>query len=156
MNVGTMYQRINQKDEKGFTLIEVLVAMAVFAVGILAAISMQSSATLTGNLARNSTEAATQAADLLERLNTLPYDDPTYLSAGAHSVGPGALDLREGQFSMANGANLIPDVGIYSFRYSITQDAMIPNTKTIAITVSYVHLGQTRTVQLVSVKPDTI
>lgn len=156
MKARTMYQRIIKNDEEGFTLLEVLVAVSIFAVGILATISMQSSALHSGHLARSSTEAATQAADLLERLNSLPYNDLNYLPEGVYKVGPGVPDLREGQFSMANGANLIPDIGIYSLQYSITQDTMIPNTKTITITVSYDYLGNTRTVQLVSIRPDTV
>jgi type IV pilus assembly protein PilV len=154
MKARAMHRKKKNTDERGFTLIEVLIAMALFAVGMLATISMEVSAVQTNKLARNSREAGTIAADLLERLNSLPYDDANYLAAGTYD--PAKHELREGQSSAAVGANLKPDIGTYNFVYNVTKDTMIPNTKTITITVSYLYKGTTRNIQLVSVKPDTI
>jgi len=60
-------------DSKGFTLIEVLVAMAIFSIGILAVGSMQLSATRGSSSARLSTEVATIAQARAETLMLLPY-----------------------------------------------------------------------------------
>lgn len=168
MKTGTMYRRFKNNDEKGFTLIEVLVAIAVFTAGVLATIVMQSSSVQTNSMARRTTEAGTIAADLLERLNALPYNDPQYLTPGFHSVGPAVapdLDLREGQFSIANGLNLIFDTGKYRMDYTIAQNILIPNTMLITIRVWYrresgrtwdINSPETRKVILVSVKANTI
>ncbi len=59
----------------GYTLIEVLIAMAVFAIGILAIFSMQMTATSSNALARGLTENYTAAMDKVEELLSLPYDD---------------------------------------------------------------------------------
>ena len=60
----------------GYTLIEVLIAMAIFAIGILAIFSMQITATGSNALARGLTENYTAAMDKVEELLALPYDDP--------------------------------------------------------------------------------
>ena len=69
-------KRIKSKkisDNKGFTLIEVLVAMAIFSIGILAVGSMQLSATRGSSSARLSTEVATIAQARAETLILAPY-----------------------------------------------------------------------------------
>ena len=63
------------KGGQGYTLIEILIAMAVFAVGVLAIFSMQMTATSSNALARGVTENYTAAMDKVEELLTLPYDD---------------------------------------------------------------------------------
>ena len=63
-------------DSKGFTLIEVLVAMAIFSIGILAVASMQLAGTKGSSSARFSTEAAVLAQSRMESLMALEYDPP--------------------------------------------------------------------------------
>jgi type IV pilus assembly protein PilV len=63
-------------NQKGFTIIEALIAITLLAVGILAAATMQISA-ITGNSHANRvTEATVLATDLLEELMAAPWDDP--------------------------------------------------------------------------------
>jgi len=74
-----MFERIEMKaktdiNAQGYSLIEVLIALAVFAVGILAVFSMQISATSGNALARGLTENYTAATDKVEELLALPYD----------------------------------------------------------------------------------
>ena len=60
---------------EGFTLVEVMIGMAIFLIGFLAVGSLQLTA-INGNAgAREATEAATRATDQLETLITLPYDN---------------------------------------------------------------------------------
>ncbi len=60
--------------DKGFTLVEVMIGMAIFLIGFLAVGTMQIAA-VNGNAgAREATEAATRATDQLETLIALPYD----------------------------------------------------------------------------------
>ena len=70
---------------QGFTLIEVLIAMSIFAIGILAVGSMQVSAINKYAGARNSTTVVTVAKDRVEELNGLAFDDAD-LDAGEHII----------------------------------------------------------------------
>jgi prepilin-type N-terminal cleavage/methylation domain-containing protein len=91
------------KDNNGFTMIEVLLAMAIFLIGFLAVGSMQISAVNGNSNARLRTSASILAGDIVEQLLRCPYesddcslirdtyteDDP--LAFGAHP-GPSAND----------------------------------------------------------------
>ena len=71
------------KKEDGFTLIEVLIALTIFAVGLLAVAAMQNSAILMNSNAGKLTNLSTLAMDQIEKLSALPYTDPA-LNAGSH------------------------------------------------------------------------
>lgn len=60
--------------QRGFTLLEVMIALAIFAVGILAVSAMQINSINQNAGARMQTEATTLATDAMERLLALPYD----------------------------------------------------------------------------------
>lgn len=62
-----------QTDIKGFTLIEVLIVMAIFSIGILAVATMQVTATKGNASARRITEATALAETLIENLMQLSY-----------------------------------------------------------------------------------
>ena len=63
-----------QMDIKGFTLIEVLIVMAVFAIGILAVAAMQATSTKGNASARRITEATALAENQIENLMRVSYD----------------------------------------------------------------------------------
>ena len=75
-----------QPDCRGFTLIEVLIAMAVFAVGLLALASLQIRSIQMNASARMQTEETNIAVDWLERLIALPYDDPLLTPGVSHQA----------------------------------------------------------------------
>lgn len=62
------------RAQHGFTLLEVMIALAIFAVGILAVSAMQINSINQNAAARIQTEATTVATDAMERLLALPYD----------------------------------------------------------------------------------
>jgi prepilin-type N-terminal cleavage/methylation domain-containing protein len=102
-------------DNKGFTLVEVMIGMAIFIIGYLAVASMQLVAIKGDASARKTTEAATLAADRLETLMVLPYDN-------IDSGGP-----------VTQGA--------YTISWQVADNTPLPNTKTITVTVSWQHGG---------------
>jgi type IV pilus assembly protein PilV len=62
------------RAQHGFTLLEVMIALAIFAIGILAVSAMQINSINVNAGARMQTEATTLATDAMERLLALPYD----------------------------------------------------------------------------------
>ena len=81
----------NTAGQRGFTLIEVMVAMAVLAVGLLAVAGMQLIAIQSNTENRDVTEATTFALDRLEFLKVLPIDDDQ-LVAGGHTDPANPVD----------------------------------------------------------------
>jgi prepilin-type N-terminal cleavage/methylation domain-containing protein len=73
-------------NNKGFTLVEVMIGMAIFIIGYLAVASMQMVAIKGDTGARKTTEAATLAADRLETLMVLPYEN--LITGGSVTEGP--------------------------------------------------------------------
>lgn len=66
---------VSNGNQKGFSLIEILIAMAVFAFGILAVAAMQIKAIQGNSFAEGMTEATNVAQNKMEELIALPYDD---------------------------------------------------------------------------------
>ncbi len=63
-----------QMDIKGFTLIEVLIVLAIFSIGILAVAAMQMTSTKGNASARRITEATALAENQIENLMQVSYD----------------------------------------------------------------------------------
>ena len=68
------YRQKLKKNNDGFTLIEVLIGMAIFTIGILAVATLQASSTKSNASARRITEATALAESKIEDLMLLPYD----------------------------------------------------------------------------------
>ncbi len=73
----------NIKNEKGFTLIEVIIAMGIFSIGILGVMAMQVEAIRGNSDASRRSQANTVALSVIEELKRLPFDDVN-LNAGAN------------------------------------------------------------------------
>jgi type IV pilus assembly protein PilV len=65
-----MGRTVGRRGQDGFTLIESLIAMVVFSVGVLGLVGMQSMSTRVTTDARLRTEAAAAADELLARMQT--------------------------------------------------------------------------------------
>jgi len=74
----------------GFTLIESLVALVVLTIGILAMYTMQSGSVRGNVRASQITSASAWAADRLEQLNGLPYDDDALTDRNSDGTGQDA------------------------------------------------------------------
>jgi type IV pilus assembly protein PilV len=127
---------MNEKGsrEAGFTLLEVIVAISILTVGLLAVASMQTAAIRGNDAAYRVTESATWAQDRLEFLMALPYDN-TALSNGTGKTDP-----------LTTPAN-----------YTITYDVVngpIANTKRITVMASQNERGATKTRRLTSIKSE--
>ena len=75
MNLNKPHKDIKINDDSGFTLIEVLIAVAIFAIGFLAVGLMQTNALTTTNSARRTTEAMALAENQAEWLRAVPFYD---------------------------------------------------------------------------------
>jgi type IV pilus assembly protein PilV len=118
--------------EKGYTLIEVMIALAIFAVGILAAWALQNSATRGNAGARNLTIAAACASDRLEQLIQLDYGHADLL-LGAHTPAQTADGIDndfDGEIDEAG------ETGPLGIRWQVTDDVPIQETKTIRVDVT--------------------
>jgi type IV pilus assembly protein PilV len=115
MSIKKVTKNIKQIDSQGFTLVEVMIGMAIFFIGILAIGSMQTTAINGNSGAREATEAATRATDQLETLISMPFDS---------IVGGGPVTQ-----------------GAYTTSWAVANDTPLPNTKTITVTVDYLYRG---------------
>jgi type IV pilus modification protein PilV len=101
MILAKLHKDIKIIKDSGFTLIEVLIAMGIFAIGFLAVGSMQIKAMTETNSARRTTEALAVAEDRVERLRSLPFylDNSYNVAAELNSTGNPHIDDVAGPFT---------------------------------------------------------
>ena len=80
-------------DMHGFTFVELLVVLAIFAIAVLAVAAMQVTSINSNASARMSGEASARAANHMEALMVLPYDDDN-LDPGSHEITEGAYSIN--------------------------------------------------------------
>lgn len=127
----TKTQRKALRTQGGFTLIEVLIAVTIFAVGLLAVAAMQTSAIQMNSTGGRITELSTWGIDKLENLMSLPYTDPQ-LAAGNYT-DPATPDG-------------------YTVSWTVQQNIPTPNTKRITLTVT----GKGKRLRLTSIRAQSL
>jgi type IV pilus assembly protein PilV len=94
---------------KGFTLIEVLIVLAIFSIGILAVAAMQMTSTKGNASARRITEATALAENQIENLMQVSYDHADLNPAAnphGSTQGPYAINWNVTEVDLdANGTN---------------------------------------------------
>lgn len=91
--------QVSQPSSAGFTLVEVLIALVVFSIGILAVFAMQISAINQNAAARMQSEATGVAVHTMERLIVAPYDHEDLSEDAADNphqqvIGPYRVEWR--------------------------------------------------------------
>jgi type IV pilus modification protein PilV len=119
-------------NEAGYTLLELMIALMILAIGILGIWSMQGTAIRGNAQAKRITEGAALAADQVEKLMRMEYDD---------------ADLATGTHSRVEDS--------YTVQWTVSAaDVPINNIKTVDVTASWTVTGQTRSVSYVYYKAD--
>jgi type IV pilus assembly protein PilV len=119
------------KPEKGYTLIEVLMAISILAVGMLAIASLQTSGIRVNATAQHITTRTTWAQDRIEKLMALPYNDPWLEEAGNDPGTDSAGNKHE--------EKTIEDYTNYTKTYTISwevEGGPMANTKLIRVRVT--------------------
>ena len=126
-------------EDAGYTLIELMIALMIFAFGILAIWSMQGTAIRGNTKARRITEGAALASNQVETLMRLPYlNDPTDPTSAPNELIPGTHSRTEDS---------------YTVQWEVsTADYPINNVKTIEVTALWTEAGQQRSVSYVYYK----
>lgn len=108
-------------NDKGFTIIEVMIVIGIFAIGILAVASMQVSAFQGNRSATLRTIAITLASERMENLISQDY--------GAIVSGNQTVDN-------------------FDISWTVTNDSPLAKTKTITATTTWNDRGESRNVNL--------
>lgn len=130
----------------GFTLIEVLITLVIFAVGILGLALMQLSAIRGNSVANRLTEASNIATDQIEQMFNWDYND-NRLEGSTNAT-----------YNLINGANQIADGhrldarGNYDIIWNIQENTPAAGSKTVDITVIWFDRGQRKELTFSTIK----
>ncbi|WP_275889085.1 type IV pilus modification PilV family protein [Desulfobulbus rhabdoformis] len=103
------------QGEKGFTLIEVTMAMVILGIGIMSIVALQTRDMAYNNSSRRQTEAYTWAMDRVERLRAISYTDADLIVSGTAKTD---------------------NEGPYTVRWLVSDNsAKVPDTKKVDVTV---------------------
>jgi prepilin-type N-terminal cleavage/methylation domain-containing protein len=134
------------KKEAGFTLLEILIAIAILAFGILAVATMQATSIKGNSQAIGITEGITLAQDKIEEFIYLDYNHPDISDTdndgtNQDTAPDDGVDDNGGNFGLddtdAAADHNPPDVGRYKIYYNIAVDEPINNIKTIRVIVQW-------------------
>ena len=126
----------SKMNNKGFTLLEILIAISVLAIALLAMAQMQIVAISTNAFANRMTKATTLAQDKIEQLKRLPYNDPTNLTDDNDTTDLSAIgNLADYQDSN----NTIE--GVYTRVWNIADNTPVANAKSVSVIVGWDNWG---------------
>lgn len=137
------------KGQRGFTLIEVLIAMSVFAIGMLAMAAMFVTQARSNVAARGFTAAVNLGQEVHERLRSEPFAS-AQLTNGAH--------LPDGIFLPMNSVDEMGTAGgafptIYTRSWNVVDGVPAAGQRTITVTVSWTdEQGASHTVTLSGIR----
>ncbi len=119
------------KDTAGFTLVEVVIALAVLAIGILSLYTMQTRAIYGNAVASTFSNLTMSNVDQIEQLYTASYNHAD-LTAGNHSVTQNGMTVS----------------------WNVVDDNPVNGCKLVTITVNGTFGGATRQMQTTFIKSE--
>ncbi len=136
-----LHQKSKSNNQSGFTIIEVMFAISIFAIGFLAISSLQFTASRNNRTASEITLAVTIATDRMESLMALPFNhEDLNPDSNPHPENQGKYDLQW----------VVADV-------DMNVDG-VNDAKTVSMTISWERLAQpganARTITIDFIKPD--
>lgn len=140
---------VRAKNEGGFTLIEVIIAIGILSFGILAVATMQVSAIRGNAVAEWDTEATTWAGDQIETLACLAWDDALLQDAdgdGVNGLDDTGFDNDPGTAGDGDQAPVVQ--GKYTIQWNVADDVLIGGTKTVHVIVTWTDRGVAKRVTL--------
>lgn len=140
-----------KQNNSGFTLIEVLVAMAIFAFGVLAVINMQLVATHTNLKARYMTEGIIVAQSKIEELISRNYDHADLKDELEDSSLTVGLKASESLDLLDHKDESHP---LYKLGWNVLDDSPFSGTKTVRVVVKWSIKGVAYSFPLDMVKAD--
>ena len=148
---------INKRTDnrnQGYTLIEVLIAIAIFSIGFLAVGSMQIMAMKTGTNSRSLTTVLSIAKDRAEELEVLPYTHADLAGSAAPGTTHAPAADVDGIDNDENGIidDEAPGTGHVTITWNVIDDQPIAGAKSIRITVSRTGAGSPRSATLDFIK----
>ena len=127
------------QNDTGFTIIEVVIAISILAVGLLGVAAMQTSAIQVNSAAGQMTARMNWAQDKMEELKAMPFSDPWLEDTGSPTVPDSADNPHQEPISDE-----------YTVSWNVTDDTPVLNTKQIVVTVT----GKGKTSRLTCMKAD--
>ena len=135
--------------ENGFAILEVLFAISVLSIGILAVASMQASAMRGNDFAGLTTNGTTWAADKMEKLISIAFDN--YDDSNLRDTdgdGDGGLDD-----ATTGTADHYETQSGWTVFWNISENSLIANTKTVNVIVIWTNRGVQKSVSMRYVVP---
>ena len=133
--------RTPKPTSAGFTLIEVMVAMAIFSIGILAVFAMQVKGINQNSAARFQSEATSIAAHTMERLMTMPYDhndlNKDKNSEHWQTIGPYRVEWNVTLPTSTDPAYVVIDGKVTVKKIALTVDA--DNPLALPVSLSFIR-----------------
>jgi len=106
------------KSQKGITLVEIMIAVIIFGIGIGMAMRTLPESSVTTTRGRNITIATNLATEKVEELMGLPFSDAE-LTQGTHNDADNPIDLH------------------YQRSWLVADDTPIPGMKRVSVTVNF-------------------
>ncbi|MGW8157719.1 MAG: type IV pilus modification PilV family protein [Desulfoprunum sp.] len=119
----------NLQNTDGFTLLEVIIALAIFTISIIALYTIQTGTINQNSRASRITTADSWASEKIEDIISAEYDDVE------DKDDDGKAGLPHSTTATADGSEVSPD-GVYTLLWNVAENHPLPNTKTVHVIVT--------------------
>ena len=117
------------KSEEGFTLIEIMIALVVLSIGLIALAGLQMSAMRGNTLSKRMTTAVSIANARIEQIKNMPY---------ANIQSESSTQITESNMT-------------FTRQVTVSNDIPVANTKTVNVTVTWKNGAKSHTVPISTV-----
>ena len=149
-------RNMSKLKQEGFTLIEILIAIAILAFGLLAVATMQVRAIKTNAIASGISQGLTLGQAKVEELMNLSYSDlsDTDFDGTGQDLDDDGVDDDDDNFGLDDtaGADGSEAKGRYTIYWNIAVDEPVISSKTIRVIVTWTEKGRNKNIKLDFVK----
>ena len=140
------------KSQRGFTLVEIMVAMILMVMGIFAVITMQTVGLQSNSIANQLTVATGLASQAIEEISSAKWsDNGDALTNGTNTLTYGVDNQVYDTYSYnSTYSHLSP--GSYTIYCSPALNTPIPGIVRLDVTATYSYKGNTKSVMLTGYK----